>query len=411
MKAEIVSVGTEILLGEITDTNASFLAGQLPPLGIDLYWVSQVGDNQARIVEVLKRAWGRSDIILITGGLGPTEDDLTREAIAEMVGEEMRVDPALLSKIEERFARRGIKMSPSNVKQATVIPSATAIPNPRGTAPGWWVEKDGHIIIAMPGPPAEMLNMWHTETLPRLQQRTGGAIIFSRTIKLFGLGESVVGEMVSSLFSSSNPTLGIYAKSDGIHLRFTAKARDQKAAEVMLAQSEVKAREILGEYIWGVDDDTLDSVVGRLLVGKGVSLAVMESTTGGMLTATITEALQSVKYFKGGLVANSAEALTAYGVDTNLISDYGVVSAEVAQAMAEAARRQLRADVAIGITGVVGPDEVESKTVGTTYIGLDNGQEKKTIRGVYPAGDRSRLKRWTTNAALFELRKMLLELT
>ncbi|GAI57145.1 unnamed protein product, partial [marine sediment metagenome] len=156
VKAEIISIGTELLLGEITDTNASYLAGQLPFLGIDLYWISQVGDNQARLVEILKRAWLRSDLILITGGLGPTEDDLTREAIAEMLGEELRIDPLFEREIRERFTRRGIKMAPSNIKQAAVIPSAKAIHNARGTAPGWWVEKGGHMLVAMPGPPGEM---------------------------------------------------------------------------------------------------------------------------------------------------------------------------------------------------------------------------------------------------------------
>ena len=164
MKAEIISVGTELLLGEITDTNASYLAGQLPTLGIDLYWISQVGDNRARLMEVLKRAWQRSDLILITGGLGPTEDDLTREAIAEMLEEELRIDPISEQRLKERFARRGIEMAPSNIKQAAVISSATAIHNAQGTAPGWWVEKGGHILVAMPGPPGEMHHMWQNLT-------------------------------------------------------------------------------------------------------------------------------------------------------------------------------------------------------------------------------------------------------
>jgi len=407
MRAEIISIGTELLLGEITDTNASYLAGQLPLLGIDLYWISQVGDNQARLVEVLKRAWQRSDLILSTGGLGPTEDDLTREAIAEMLGEELRIDPLLEREIRERFNRYGIKMAPSNIKQAAVIPSATALHNARGTAPGWWVEKEGHILMAMPGPPGEMHRMWHTEVLPRLRQKTGGGVIFSKTLKTFGLPEATVGELVSPLLSSSNPTLGVYAKTDGIHLRFTAKAQSQKRAEEMIAQSEAKVRSIFGESVWGTDDDTLAAVVGNMLTEKGLDLAVMEYSTGGLLASTITAAPGGSVYFKGGLVPYSNEALIACGVDAKLIDDYGVISSEVAQAMAEVARLRLEADIGVSITGIFGSDELDDKLVSTMCIGIDNGKNKRTVERNYP-GNRSRVKRWVTTNALFELRKTLL---
>lgn len=409
MKAEIISVGTELLLGEITDTNAAYLAGQLPLLGIDLYWISQVGDNQGRLVEVLKRAWQRSDLILTTGGLGPTEDDLTREAIAEMLGEELRIDSLLEREVRELFARRGITMAPSNIKQAAVIPSAEAIHNAQGTAPGWWVEKDGHILMAMPGPPREMHHMWHTEVLPRLHQRATGAIIFSKTIKVFGLPEGTVGELVSPLLSSPNPTLGIYAKADGIHLRFAAKAQSQKQAEEMIAQGEARVRSILGESIWGTDNDTLASVVGHLLAEKELSLAVMECCTGGLLTATITDTPDISAYFRGGLIAYSNEALIAYGVDVGLIDGYGVISSEVAQAMAKVSRLRLETDIGISITGVIGPDGLEDKPAGTMYIGIDSSENKKTIKRNY-SGDRSRVKRLVIVAALSELRKMLLAL-
>ena len=409
MKAEIISVGTELLLGEITDTNAAYLAGQLPVLGIDLYWISQVGDNQARLVEVLKRAWQRSDLILITGGLGPTKDDLTREAIAEMLGEEMQIDPLLERELRELFTRRGMEMALSNIKQATVIPSAQAIPNPRGTAPGWWVEKDGHMLVAMPGPPREMHNMWQTEILPRLHQKATGFIIFPKTIKLFGIPEGTVGEMVSSLLSAANPTLGIYAKADGIHLRFAAKTQNQKQAEEMIARGEAEVRSILGESIWGTDEDTLTSVAGRILVEKGLSLAVMECCTGGLLTAAITDTPGASAYFKGGLVAYSNEALIACGVGAGLIDDYGVASSEVAQAMAEIGRLRLEADIGVSITGAIGPGEAENKPTGTMYIGIDTDANKKTIKR-NSSGDRFRARRLVIAAALFELRKMLLAL-
>jgi len=406
VKAEIISVGTELLLGEITDTNASYLASQLPMLGIDLYWISQVGDNQARLIEVLKRAWRRSDIILVTGGLGPTEDDLTREAIAEMLGEELEVEPTLEREIREFFAQRGIEMPLSNLKQATLIPSAIAIYNVRGTAPGWWVERNRRVLITMPGPPREMQYMWQTEVFPRLQQRFAGAIIFSKTFKTFGLAEATIGERISPLLSSANPTLAVYAKLDGVHLRLTAKARSQEEAEAMIARGEDKVRSILGEYIWGTDNDTLESVIGRRLTEKKLSLAVMESCSGGLLAATITDASGSSTYFRGGLVAYSNEAKVAYGVDAGLISSHGAVSAEVARAMAEAARLRLGADIGVSITGVAGPDELEGKPVGLAYIGIDDGKSSKLVKGNYP-GDRFRVKRQTTTTALFELSKML----
>jgi len=403
VKAEIISIGTELLLGEITDTNAPYLASQLPLLGIDLYWISQVGDNQARLVEVLKRAWQRSGLILTTGGLGPTEDDLTREAIAELLGEKLETEPVLEHEIRSFFAQRGIEMPLSNIKQAALIPSADPIHNIRGTAPGWWVERDGRILIAMPGPPEEMQHMWHEEILLRLRQCSAGGIIFSKTFKTFGLPEAAVGELVSPLLSSVNPTLAVYARTDGIHLRLTAKAGSQKQAEKMIAEGEVSIRAILGEYIWGTDDETLEAVVGRLLVEKGLSLAVMESCTGGLLATTITDVPGSSAYFKGGLVAYSNEAKIAYGVDAKIISEYGVISPEVAQAMAEAAKMFLGADVGVGITGI---EETEAKSVGMVYIGMDDGKNRRVVKGNYP-GSRARVKRRATTAALFELRKTL----
>jgi len=406
MKAEIVSIGTELLLGEITDTNASYLASQLPLLGIDLYWISQVGDNRKRLVEVLKRAWQRSDLILTSGGLGPTEDDLTREAVAEMLGEKLEVNTELEGEITKFFAQRGVKMPQSNIKQAMLIPSASALNNNQGTAPGWWVEKEGCILIAMPGPPGEMQPMWQTEVLPKLRLRFKKAIIFSRTIKTFGLSEAAVGELVSPLLSSTNPTLAIYAKADGIHLRLTAKVKNQSEAEATISHNEARIKSILAKYIWGVDDDRLEALVGELLIKRGLSLAVMESCSGGLFSSTITDVPGSSAYFRGGIIAYSSKVKIANGVSPKLIADYGAVSPEVAGAMAEAARGRLVADIGVGITGVAGPDELEGKPVGTVCIGIDDGKKKKVVAGRYQ-GDRARIKRRATTAALFELKKVL----
>ena len=408
MKAEIISIGTEILLGQITDTNASYLAGQLPLLGIDLYWASQVGDNRRRLVEVMQRAWGRSQLTITTGGLGPTEDDLTREAIAEVLGEEMTVDPALEQELREFFRRISYEMPDRNIKQATLIPSAQAIPNPRGTAPGWWVEREGRILVAMPGPPQEMQRMWEREVLPRLRTKAEAGVILSTTFKTFGLSEAGVDELISALLSSANPTLAVYAKPEGIQIRLTAKARESEEAKRLMAPMEARVREILGERIWGTDDDTLEGVVGELLTGKRLSLATMESCTGGLLASVLTDAPGSSAYFRGGLVAYSNEMKSAWGVDAKLIEERGAVSPEVAQAMATAARLRLGADIGIGITGVAGPTEIEGKPVGTIYIAIDDGRKRRLISGNYPPR-RPDVKRWAALAALFELRRALLE--
>jgi nicotinamide-nucleotide amidase len=205
MKAELISIGTELLLGEILDTNAQYIAARLPPLGIDLFYMSKVGDNLDRLTEVIGRAWDRSDLVLATGGLGPTEDDLTREAIAAVLGEELRVDQGLAQQLRDFFAGRGAVMPERNLKQATLIPSARAIPNPRGTAPGWWVEREGKVIVAMPGPPTEMERMWNDEVAPELERRPTGAVLISRTLKTVGLGEGHVDELLSPILKSTNP--------------------------------------------------------------------------------------------------------------------------------------------------------------------------------------------------------------
>jgi len=409
MRAEIISVGTEILLGEITDTNSSYIAGKLPGLGIDLYWISQIGDNLGRLVEALKRAWDRSDIIITTGGLGPTEDDLTREVIARMLGEEMRVDPALEQELRSFFQRRGAKMPARNIKQVTLIPSARPLPNPRGTAPGWWVEREGKIIVAMPGPPAEMQYMWETYVAPQLHQRTGAVIIHSRTLKTTGIGEAMVDEMVSPLLSSPNPTLAIYAKEDGIYLRLTAKAASQVQAEELIAPMEVRLRAILGDSVWGTDGETLAGHIGKLLKERGLILATMESCTGGFLANTMTDTPGSSAYFKGGIVSYTNEVKIACGVSADLIAQHGAVSAEVAEAMASAARQRLEADIGVGITGVAGPDELEGKPPGTVHIAVDNGVNKRTVAASYRPG-RLTVKRMATTSALLEIRRLLLEI-
>jgi len=407
MKAEIISIGTEILLGEILDTNTQYIASRLPALGIDLYYTSVVGDNLRRLVEVIGRAWERSDLVLATGGLGPTEDDLTREAIAQVLGEEPAIDPELERGLREIFARLGIPMPERNVKQAALIPSARAIPNPRGTAPGWRVERDGRIIVAMPGPPTEMQRMWEAEVAPELERRSPGAVLAVRTLKTTGIGEAAVDEMVSPLLKSSNPSIGVYSRADGIHLRIAAKAANTEEARRLIEPVEEEARRILGRAVWGADDDTLERAVGAMLRERDLTLSTMESCTGGLLASTITDVPGSSDYYKGGLVSYATEMKIAWGVDREVIAKHGVISAECAEAMARAARERLGADVGIGVTGVAGPDPQEDKPVGTVHITVAVGEKPpRTVSYVFPQG-REAVKRRAVTTALALLRREL----
>jgi nicotinamide-nucleotide amidase len=408
MKAEIISIGTEILLGELLDTNANYLAARLPALGIDLYWTTQVGDNLDRLTEAFRRAWERSDLTLATGGLGPTEDDVTREAIAAALNEPLSVQPDLEAQLRAFFASRGLLMPERNVKQAALIPSARAIPNPRGTAPGWWAERQGRILVAMPGPPPELERMWEVEVAPRLAALVGGGgVIVSRTLKTAGIGEGTVDEMVSPLLKSTNPTIGVYAKADGVHLRITAKAATAEEARHLIAPMEDEVRTVLGQAIWGADDDTLEGAVGALLEGQGLTLATMESCTGGLLATTITDVAGSSAYFKGGFVSYTAEMKVALGVDAGLVARHGVVSAEVAQDMARACRQRLGADFGVGITGVAGPEPLEGKPPGTIHIGLDDGSAPQAVSYAFAQG-RAATKRRAVTTALALLRRALL---
>ena len=383
MRAEIISIGTEILLADIQDTNSHYIAQRLPALGVDLYYMHQVGDNVARLGGLIRTALDRSDVVICTGGLGPTEDDITRDAIARAVGEEARVDPGAAATLRAFFAGRGSDMPARNIKQATIIPSGTILPNPRGTAPGWWVENADGIVVAMPGPPAEMTGMWANEVAPRLAARSDGDVIVSRTLKTVGIGEATVDEMASPLLKSRNPTIGVYAKSDGIHLRLTAKA------------------------VWGADETTLAGGVGDLLRERGLSVAVMESLTGGLVASTLTDVAGSSDYFRGGLVTYSEATKIRYGVPAETIAEHGVVSEATAVAMATAVREALGADIGIGVTGVAGPAAHGGQPVGTTHIGVATATGRSHSEYVF-AQTRAAIKRRAVTSCLLLLRRAAL---
>jgi nicotinamide-nucleotide amidase len=329
IRAEIISVGTELLLGTIVDTNAAYLAQRLAGLGIDCYYVSAVGDNLVRLTETIARSFGRSDVVVCTGGLGPTGDDLTREAVAAVLDEEPYIVPELEAPLRAFFAKRGLEMPQRNVKQATLIRSARAITNLVGTAPGWWVETvmDGSTRtgIFMPGVPFEMKRMWEHEIEPSLRGRSG-MVLVSRTLKVLGAGESAVEEQVADLMEGSNPTLAPYAKSDGIHLRMTAKSETEERARSLIESLEGSIRERLGDLIYGADADTPESATGALANALGLKYAVLAigfgpevdllsslvgvvGYTGGLVSGTLDRALGELGVAEGADIALAARAL------------------------------------------------------------------------------------------------------
>ena len=406
MKAEIVSIGTELLMGELTDTNASWIAGRLPPLGIQLQWVSIVGDDLPMLTEAFRRGMERSDIIFTTGGLGPTQDDLTREAVAAALGEAPVVQEAELENLRQWFRNRGQDMPAHNVKQAHLVTSASFITNRNGTAPGWWAEKGGKHIVCMPGPPGENRAMWADEIDARLKTMIDTEVTITRNIKTLGLGEASVDEIVSEYFGLENPYLGIYSKADGIHLRIIARAADEAVAREMIAPVENAIHERLAPYIWGYDDETPELSVGSALVARGMTLATMESVSGGFLANSITEAPDSNQWYRGGSVAYTTEAMIAAGVDADVLSDHGVVSQQTANAMALAAQYSNAADFGIGVTGVLGPQELEGHRPGTIHIAIAHGEDVQEFPLRTPPR-RLVIKRRSCNTALTELRKLI----
>ena len=406
MKAEIFSIGTELLMGELTDTNAAWIASRLPPLGVQLQWMSIIGDSQDMLAEAFQRGLQRSDIIFTTGGLGPTHDDLTREGVAQALGETPTVQDEVVKGLEKYFQGRGMTMPSHNIKQAHLIPSAQFIRNRNGTAPGWWVESKGKFIVCMPGPPGEMHPIWEEEVAPRLREMVDDEVTVTRNIKTLGMSEAAIDEEISEFFGQENPYLGIYSKADGIHLRVIARAKDEARARELIQPVEEAINQRLGPYIWGHDDETPEQSLGQVLLQQGLSLATMESVTGGLLANSISEVPESSCYYQGGVVAFSREAMLAHGVPADILEQFGAASQETANAMATAARESSGADFGIGVAGVLGPAEQEGKAPGQIYIAIAADQELREFQLRVPPR-RLVIKRRAANTALTELRKMI----
>ncbi|APC07853.1 competence/damage-inducible protein A [Neomoorella thermoacetica] len=411
MQAEAIFTGTEMLLGQIVNTNAAFLGRELAAAGISLYRQVVVGDNLVRIREAIDNARRRADLIIVSGGLGPTEDDLSREALAAALGLPLVEDPAARENVTRYFAARRRPMTPNNLKQALLPAGARAMDNPHGTAAGVFLEHEGKVYALLPGPPREFEPMLVNQLLPRLEPYGARReIIFSRVLKIAGIGESAVEEAVKDLLHSDNPTLAPLAKPGEVTLRLTARAKSQEAARSLTAPLEVAIRERLGDYIFGTDDDTLESVTGAILAARHLTLAVAESCTGGLLAHRVTNIPGSSDYFLGGMVTYSNEAKVKFlGVEPEVLAARGAVRPEVAAAMARGVRQALGTDIGIGITGIAGPGGgSKEKPVGLVYLGIDFRGQVEVRRELF-MGQRENIKWQSTQSALYLLWRSLRE--
>lgn len=412
--AEIICVGTELLLGDILNSNAQYLAQQLAQLGIPHYYQTVVGDNSLRLQRAVAIACERSRLLLLTGGLGPTPDDLTVAALAEFFGVPLVERPELIADIEQKFAQRGRTMTANNRKQALLPAGAEVLPNQGGTAPGLiWEPRPGLLVMTFPGVPREMQAMWETTAAPYLEAKGwSSSIIHSRTLKFWGIGESSLAEKVAPFFELENPTVAPYAGGGEVKLRISARAASPEQAASLIAPIEAELRHITSVDCYGQDDDTLASVVGGLLKARQQTLSVAESCTGGGLGQMITAVPGSSSYFWGGIISYDNRIKENWlGVNPQTLATVGAVSAEVAEQMALGVRERMGTDWGLSITGIAGPDGgTAAKPVGLVYIGLADGSAVQSLERQFGGyGDRDWIRYISACSALDFLRRTLLE--
>ncbi|MCT4597661.1 MAG: competence/damage-inducible protein A [Vallitalea sp.] len=372
MTAEIIAIGTEILLGDILNTNAQYLSRQLADMGISVYYQSVVGDNETRLIETIQNAMSRANIIITTGGLGPTTDDLTKETIGKVLELPLIEHEESRDRIIEIFNKRDIKMPSNNLKQAMIPEGAIVLENNNGTAPGFIVTKGKNTIIVLPGPPNEMIPMFCEKVKDELYKLNEG-IIHSRTLKLCGIGESTVASMIQHIIDNqSNPTIAPYAKAGEVHLRITAKTNSNKEAIDLIDEMEVKVRNIVGEYIYTTDNKTLEETVVDLLNNNNLTLSLAESCTGGLLSSRIVNCSGVSEIYKEGIITYSNEAKMKYlSVSKDTLDEYGAVSEQTAREMVEGLIKNCNTSTGIAITGIAGPTGgTKDKPVGLVYIGI-----------------------------------------
>ena len=400
LTCEIVSVGTELLLGDILDTNAQYLSQRLAAMGIAVLRRSTVGDNAARLAETVREALSRSDVVLLTGGLGPTADDLTKEVCADVMGFALERDEQTVAAICAYFQKRGMPMPESNLKQADLPVGGTVFPNGNGTAPGAAMERDGKCVILLPGPPNEMRPMFEQGVQPFLQKKTTGVIV-SHTVRTMGIGESALAERVAPLLEGSNPTVAPYAKQGEAMLRITARADTPQQADALIGPVLQQIRESVSDYIYGIDVEDIQHAVVLSLRERGLHLATAESCTAGYIAKRITEVPGASDVFDCGLVTYSNEMKEKLlSVRHETLLAHGAVSAETAMEMAAGALRVSGADIAVAVTGVAGPGCSEQKPVGLIYIGLADADGVTAVRFETGRKDREYNRYVTASRAL-----------
>ncbi|AQS07758.1 competence/damage-inducible protein A [Clostridium beijerinckii] len=410
MKAEIIAIGTEILLGDIINSNAQYLAQELAALGIDMYYQQVVGDNEIRIMHAFDEAYSRSDIIITTGGLGPTDDDITKEVAAKYFNKKLIQDENSIKKIRDYFKFRERAMTQNNLKQGLIPEGATVINNNNGTAPGVIIEDDNKIMIILPGPPKEMKPMFEESVKPYLQEKSD-SILVSRVVKILGIGESAVAEEIKDLIDAqTNPTIAPYAKDVGVMLRITAKAETKDEAIKLIEPIEEEIKNRLGDNVYATEDINIEEVVARLLIEKKLTISTAESCTGGMIASYLINYPGISEVFLEGAVTYSNEAKhNRLGVNNDILNKYGAVSEETAREMAIGIAKTANTDVSIVTTGIAGPEGgTLEKPVGLVFIGV-YVQGKVTIQKCLFKGDRNKVRLQATITGLDMLRRILVK--
>lgn len=410
MKAEIITVGTEILLGDIVNTNSQFLSKELASIGVEVYYQETVGDNETRLLNLLEEAFKRSDIVITTGGLGPTNDDITKEIAAKYFNQELVFYSDIWENIKSYFEKLGLKPTENNKKQAYFPKDCIILDNPNGTAPGVILKKENKMIILLPGPPKEMIHMFNNSVKSYLQSLTDYKLV-SKTLRFIGIGESELEEkLIDIINSQSNPTIAPYAKENEVTLRITAKSKDDEKANDLIKSIEEKIKDRVGKYIYGYDDTTLEETVAKLLVKNNMTIAVSESCTGGMVSSKLIDYPGISQSFIEGCVTYSNEAkMNRLGVKKETLDKYGAVSSETAIEMAVGIAKNLNTNIGLSTTGVAGPGGgTDEKPVGLVYIGIYiNGDIK--VKKCNFSGSRDKIRSRATNEALNLLRLELLK--
>ena len=416
MNAEIIAIGSELLTPFFQDTNSLYLTDKLNQIGVSVDFKTVVGDNPDQLTSVVRAATWRTDIVICMGGLGPTEDDLTRECVAAALGREIHRDPELIAELYKRFAARRRKMPPNNEKQADVIEGAVVLANPRGSAPGQWIEnqRDGgpQYIMLLPGPPNEIKPMFDEECLPRLQEKVPRTFLSTRVLKIAMMAESDCDARASAIYRKhTDVQTTILAGAGDIQLRLTARAASLAEAQQRVDRLAGELEDELGDWVYSNQGESLETIVGLHLQLRGATLAVAESCTGGMLGSRISSVSGSSRYFLGGAIVYSNDLKTLFAnIPPLLIQQHGAVSEQVARALAEGIRDECRATIGVGITGVAGPTGgTEEKPVGLVFHAIADAKGTDVVERRFPPGDRDRVRFFATQQALDMVRRRLMK--